>query len=47
MNEGCPAYVKRASVSPKEAADTIKKAGGKVVLAHPVALLLQPLPVSH
>ena len=36
MNEGCPAYVKRASVSPKEAADTIKKAGGKVVLAHPV-----------
>lgn len=36
MNEGCPAYVKRASVSPKEAADVIRKAGGKVVLAHPV-----------
>jgi predicted metal-dependent phosphoesterase TrpH len=37
MNEGCPAYVKRASVSPKEAAEIIRKAGGKAVLAHPVA----------
>ena len=37
MNEGCPAYVKRASVSPKEAAEIIRKAGGKPVLAHPVA----------
>ena len=36
MNEGCPAYVKKASVTPKEAADVIRKAGGKVVLAHPV-----------
>ena len=37
MNEGCPAYVKRLSVTPKEAADIIRKARGKVVLAHPVA----------
>ena len=36
MNEGCPAYVKRGSVTPKEAADIIRKAGGKAVLAHPV-----------
>ena len=37
MNEGCPAYVKKITVSPKEAADVIRKAGGKVVLAHPVS----------
>ena len=37
MNEGCPAYVKKESITPKEAADLIRKAGGKVVLAHPVA----------
>lgn len=37
MNEGCPAYVKKESISPKEAACLIRKAGGKVVLAHPVA----------
>lgn len=37
MNEGCPAYVKKASISPKEAAELIRNAGGKVVLAHPVA----------
>lgn len=36
MNEGCPAYVKKNSISPKEAAEIIRKAGGKVVLAHPV-----------
>lgn len=36
MNEGCPAYVKKATVTPKEAADVIRKAGGKAVLAHPV-----------
>ena len=36
MNEGCPAYVKKNSISPKEAAEVIRKAGGKVVLAHPV-----------
>ena len=37
MNEGCPAYVKKMSISPKEAAQMIREAGGKVVLAHPVA----------
>lgn len=36
MNEGCPGYVKRRSVSPKGAVDIIEKAGGKAVLAHPV-----------
>ena len=37
MNEGCPAYVRKESITPKEAADLIHGAGGKVVLAHPVA----------
>ena len=37
MNEGCPAYVKKETVTPKEAAELIRIAGGKVVLAHPVA----------
>lgn len=37
MNENCPAYVKKESVTPKEAAEIIRKANGKVVLAHPVA----------
>jgi len=37
MNEGCPAYVKKETLTPKEAAELIRTAGGKVVLAHPVA----------
>lgn len=37
MNKGCPAYVKKETITPKEASDLIKKAGGKVILAHPVA----------
>lgn len=37
MNEGCPAYVEKKTVNPKQAAELIRKAGGKVVLAHPVA----------
>lgn len=37
MNEGCAAYVKKETITPKEAADLIRQAGGKVVLAHPVA----------
>lgn len=37
MNEGCKAYVKKDTVSPKDAANIIRAAGGKVVLAHPVA----------
>ena len=37
MNENCVAYVKKNTVTPKEAADMIREANGKVVLAHPVA----------
>lgn len=37
MNEGCIAYVKKNTITPKEAADLIRKANGKVILAHPVA----------
>lgn len=39
MNEGCPAYVKKKTITPKEAALMIRKAGGKVILAHPVAYI--------
>ena len=39
MNENCPAYVKKEQITPKEAAEIIRKAGGKVVLAHPVAYM--------
>ena len=37
MNEGCPAYVKKETITPVQAAELIRLAGGKVVLAHPVA----------
>ena len=37
MNENCPAYVKKRTVTPKQAAEIIREANGKVVLAHPVA----------
>ena len=37
MNEGCPAYVLKDSITPTEAAELIRSVGGKVVLAHPVA----------
>ena len=37
MNENCPAYVKKQTVTPKEATEIIRIAKGKVVLAHPVA----------
>lgn len=37
MNEGCPAYCKKETITPKEASDLIKASGGKVILAHPVA----------
>lgn len=37
MNENCPAYVEKKTVSPSEAANIIRTAGGKVILAHPVA----------
>lgn len=39
MNENCPAYVKKETVTPKKAAEIIRKANGKVVLAHPVAYI--------
>lgn len=41
MNEGCPAYVKKELVTPSDAAKIIRQAGGKVVLAHPVAYIHQ------
>lgn len=37
MNENCPAYVEKVTVSPKDIRKIIKEAKGKVVLAHPVA----------
>lgn len=37
MNEGCKAYVKKDTITPKDASLLIKEANGKVVLAHPVA----------
>ncbi len=37
MNEDCPAYVKKAVATPEETSRIIREAGGKVVLAHPVA----------
>lgn len=36
MNENCPAYVQKKTISPIEASDIIKKANGIVILAHPV-----------
>lgn len=41
MNENCPAYVRKETVTPKEAADMIRAAHGKVVLAHPVAYVYE------
>ena len=37
MNESCPAYVEKKTITPKEAANLIREAGGKVILAHPVS----------
>ena len=39
MNENCPAYVRKETVTPKQAAEIIRAANGKVVLAHPVAYI--------
>lgn len=36
LNEGCPAYVMKNTITPKQASDCIKNAKGKVILAHPV-----------
>jgi len=35
LNKGCPAYVPRYKLSPFDAVDLIKKAGGITVMAHP------------
>lgn len=35
MNENCPAYVEKFSISPSYASKIIKEANGKVILAHP------------
>ena len=35
--KGCPAYIRKTSTTPLEAVELIRKAGGKAVLAHPIA----------
>ena len=35
LNKGCPAYVPRYKLSPFEAVDLLKRAGGITVMAHP------------
>lgn len=37
MNAGCPCYTKKHTITPQIASNIIKKAHGKVILAHPVA----------
>jgi len=37
MNENCPAYVKKETISPSFATNLIRASGGKVILAHPVS----------
>lgn len=37
MNEGCPAYTLKKTITPMTASELIRSAGGKVVIAHPVA----------
>lgn len=37
LNENCPCYVEKLSITPYAASCMIKKYGGKVILAHPVA----------
>lgn len=39
MNENCPGYVKKETVTPMEAAQIIREAKGKVILAHPVSYI--------
>lgn len=41
MNENCPAYVKKRTLTPKEATRIIREANGKVVLAHPVSYIYE------
>ena len=37
MNEGCPVYVKKNTITPREAVELIEGASGVAVLAHPIA----------
>ena len=37
MNKGGPAYIRKESITPLRAVELIRKAGGKAVLAHPIA----------
>ena len=39
MNENCPAYAEKYSITPIDASKIIKNANGKVVLAHPIAYM--------
>ncbi len=39
MAIGCPGFVKRTMITPDDAAKLIRQAGGKVVVAHPVACI--------
>ena len=41
MNENCPAYVKKFSITPIEVTKIIKNANGKVILAHPVCYVYE------
>lgn len=41
MNYGCPAFIKKFSISPSMACQLIHNAGGKVILAHPVAYIYE------
>ena len=37
LNNGCPAYVEKYTITPRKAVEIIENAGGKAVFAHPVA----------
>ena len=41
MNKNCKAYVKKESITPKEASQLIHEAGGTVFLAHPVSYIYE------
>lgn len=41
MNENCPCFVKKYCPTPKKISEIIKQAGGKVVIAHPVAYIYE------
>lgn len=43
LNKGCPAYVPRYKLSPFDAVDLLKRAGGIAVIAHPGLIKNRPL----